>query len=73
MLAGELAHVTGSETVLPAGGRGLTSVIISHDVKATLQISDFVAFLDRGRIVEFSPAKEFARSSNPLVQEFINL
>ncbi len=53
--------------------RGLTSVIISHDVKATLQISDFVAFLDRGRIVEFLPAKEFARSSNALVQEFINL
>ncbi len=53
--------------------RGLTSVIISHDVKATLKISDFVAFLDRGRIVEFLPAKEFTHSTNPLVQEFINL
>lgn len=53
--------------------RGLTSIIISHDVKATLQISDFVAFLDRGRIVEFLPAKEFALSKNALVQEFINL
>ncbi len=53
--------------------RGLTSVIISHDVKASLQISDFVAFLDRGRIVEFLPAKEFPFSANPLVQEFINL
>jgi len=53
--------------------RGLTSLIISHDVKASLAISDFVAFLDRGRIVEFLPAKEFIRSTNPLVQEFINL
>jgi len=53
--------------------RGLTSIIISHDVKATLKISDFVAFLDRGRIVEYLPANEFANSSNPLVQEFINL
>lgn len=53
--------------------RGLTSIIISHDVKATLKISDFVAFLDRGRIVEYLPAQEFANSSNPLVQEFINL
>ena len=26
--------------------RGMTSIIISHDVRATLKISDFVAFLD---------------------------
>ncbi len=51
----------------------MTSIIISHDVKATLQISDFVAFLDRGNIVEYLPAAEFAKSENPLVKEFINL
>lgn len=53
--------------------RGLTSIIISHDVKATLEISDYIAFLDRGRIVEYLPASEFRNSSNPLVQEFVNL
>lgn len=53
--------------------RGMTTIIISHDVRATLEISDFVAFLDRGRIVEYLPADEFRKSSNPLVQEFINL
>lgn len=53
--------------------RGITSIIISHDVKASLEISDFVAFLDRGRIVEYLPAEEFRKSQNPLVQEFINL
>lgn len=53
--------------------RGMTSIIISHDVRASLQISDFVAFLDRGNIVEYLPAPEFAKSSNELVQEFINL
>lgn len=53
--------------------RGMTTIIISHDVKATLEISDFVAFLDRGRIVEYLPADEFRNSTNPLVQEFINL
>jgi len=53
--------------------RGLTSIIISHDVKASLQISDFVAFLDHGRIVEYLPASEFVNSDNPLVKEFINL
>lgn len=53
--------------------RELTSIIISHDVKATLEISDYVAFLNRGNIVEYLPAKDFAKSDNPLVQEFINL
>lgn len=53
--------------------RGMTSVIISHDVKASLQISDFVAFLEHGNIVEYLPAQEFSQSSNKLVQEFINL
>lgn len=53
--------------------RGLTSVIISHDVKASLEISDFVAFLDHGKIVEYLPTNEFVNSKNPLVQEFMNL
>ena len=53
--------------------RQMTTVIISHDVKATLKISDYVAFLDKGRVVEYLPAAEFKDSQNPLVQEFINL
>lgn len=53
--------------------RGMTSVIISHDVRASLQISDFIAFLDRGSIVEYLPASEFAKSDNELVKRFINL
>lgn len=51
----------------------MTSIIISHDVKATLAISDYVAFLHLGKVVEYLPAKDFPNSTNPLVQEFINL
>ncbi len=51
----------------------MTSIIISHDVKASLKISDFIAFLDRGKIVEYLPTKEFVQSKNPLVQEFMYL
>ena len=61
------------ETASKNSDRGMTSIIISHDVKATLRISDFVAFLDRGNIVEYLPVKEFEKSTNPLVQEFIHL
>lgn len=53
--------------------RGMTSIIISHDVKATLKISDYIAFLHRGTIVEYLPASEFANSKNELVLEFVNL
>lgn len=56
-----------------AMNKGMTTVIISHDVRATLEISDYVAFLDHGKIVEHLPAKDFAHSSNPLVREFIDL
>lgn len=53
--------------------RQLTSVIISHDIQATLRISDFVAFLERGRIVEYLPVEEFKKSDNPTIQNFLNL
>ncbi|MGZ3789594.1 MAG: ABC transporter ATP-binding protein [Bacteriovorax sp.] len=61
------------ETATQHKGREMTSVIISHDVKATLEISDYVAFLDRGKIIEYLPVEDFKNSQNPLVQEFLRL
>jgi phospholipid/cholesterol/gamma-HCH transport system ATP-binding protein len=61
------------ETATQHQGREMTSVIISHDVKATLEISDYIAFLDRGKIIEYLPVSEFRESTNPLVQEFLRL
>lgn len=53
--------------------RELTSIIISHDVDATLRISDTVAFLDKGHIVEHLPVEEFRKSENPLIRKFLEL
>ncbi len=53
--------------------REMTSVIISHDVRATLEISDYIAFLDRGTIIEYLPVDEFKNSDKHLVQEFLRL
>ena len=61
------------ETATQHQGREMTSVIISHDVKATLEISDYIAFLDRGKIIEYLPVEKFKHSENPLVQEFLRL
>lgn len=51
----------------------MTSVIISHDVSATLRISDYVAFLEKGRVVQHSSVEEFKKSSNPVIQQFLEL
>ena len=53
--------------------REMTSVIISHDIKATLEISDYVAFLDRGKTIEYLPVEEFKKSDKEIVQEFLRL
>ncbi len=51
----------------------LTSVIISHDIKATLEISDYIAFLEKGHIAEFLPTPEFIKTENPIVRKFLDL
>lgn len=51
----------------------MTSVIISHDIAATLRISDYVAFLEKGRVVEHSSVEDFKKSSNPTIKKFIEL
>lgn len=51
----------------------MTTVIISHDIAASLRISDYVAFLEKGRVVEHSSVEEFRKSKNPTIQRFIEL
>jgi phospholipid/cholesterol/gamma-HCH transport system ATP-binding protein len=51
----------------------MTSVIISHDVAATLRISDYVAFLELGQMVEHCTVEEFRRSENPTIKRFLEL
>ena len=51
----------------------LTSVIISHDVRASLKISDYVAFLQEGEILEYASVDDFKKSSNEVIQKFLEL
>ncbi len=51
----------------------MTSVIISHDIAATLRISDYIAFLEKGRVVEHSNVEDFKKSKNPIIQRFLEL
>jgi phospholipid/cholesterol/gamma-HCH transport system ATP-binding protein len=51
----------------------LTSIIISHDVQASFRISDYVAFLERGVMVEYSTVEQFKQSKHPTIRKFLEL
>jgi len=48
-----------------------TTVSITHDMKVAFKIADRVAMLHKGHIVEEGTPEEFQRSTNPIVQQFI--
>jgi len=50
---------------------GVTSIVISHDLKETFKIADYVGMLYKGRIIEFSPPQQFKNSLNPIIQGFL--
>jgi phospholipid/cholesterol/gamma-HCH transport system ATP-binding protein len=48
-----------------------TTITITHDMKVAFKIADRVAMLYRGKIIEEGSPEAFQRSSNPIVQQFI--
>ncbi|MRJ07147.1 MAG: ABC transporter ATP-binding protein [Epsilonproteobacteria bacterium] len=51
--------------------QGITSVVISHDLKETFKSADYIAMLFNGEIIEYGTVEEFKNSPNPIVQAFI--
>lgn len=51
---------------------GLTSVIVSHDVKETAAIADYIYILSQGKVVEHGSTEDLMKSSSPWVQQFMN-
>lgn len=49
-----------------------TGVIVSHDIPEVFRISDRVAMLANGIIVEANGTEEFIASQNPLVAQFLH-
>lgn len=50
---------------------GVTSIVVTHDIRSALQIADRLALLKGGRIVEVAPPKTFERSPSPDVRDFL--
>jgi phospholipid/cholesterol/gamma-HCH transport system ATP-binding protein len=49
----------------------LTTIIVSHDLNFALYLSDRVAMISEGRIVEVGTPEEIKASRNPIVRNFI--
>ncbi len=49
----------------------LTTIIVSHDLNFALYLSDRVAMMHDGRIVEIGTPEEIKKSTNPLIRDFI--
>ena len=49
----------------------LTTIIVSHDLNFALYLSDRVAMMHEGRIIEIGTPEEIKSSTNPLVRRFI--
>jgi phospholipid/cholesterol/gamma-HCH transport system ATP-binding protein len=52
---------------------GLTSIVVTHDVKLARKLADRVVFLVDGQVAFFGTIEEMDQSTVPMVQEFIQL
>ena len=50
---------------------GFTGVIVSHDIPEVFKISERVAMLANGVILEVGATPEFLASNNPMVRQFL--
>jgi len=51
----------------------LTSVVVTHDMRLANKLADRVVFLHEARVIFFGTPEEMARSTEPIVQQFLEL
>ncbi|UCC82691.1 MAG: ATP-binding cassette domain-containing protein [Gemmatimonadota bacterium] len=50
----------------------VTSVVVSHDVRAVLETATHIAMLRDSRIIFYGPPEEFVEADDPYIREFID-
>ena len=51
---------------------GLTSIVVSHDIKETASIADYIYLISNGRVVEHGAPAALDRSTSPWVEQFVH-
>lgn len=50
---------------------GVTSIVVTHDMKGAFQVADHIAYLHEGQIYFHGTPAEFQQSTDPLLQDFL--
>jgi len=51
----------------------LTSIVVTHDMRLAKKLAERVVFLHEGKAIFFGPYSEMEKSSEPIIQEFLEL
>jgi phospholipid/cholesterol/gamma-HCH transport system ATP-binding protein len=50
---------------------GMTSVVVTHDMKSAFDVADHIAYLHEGQIYFHGSTNELQQSTDPLIQDFL--
>src|SRR5436305_11223175 len=50
---------------------GMTSVVVTHDMKSAFDVADRIAYLHEGRIYFSGTANQLQQSTDPIIQDFL--
>jgi phospholipid/cholesterol/gamma-HCH transport system ATP-binding protein len=50
---------------------GMTSVVVTHDMKSAAHVADHIAYLHEGRIYFYGTPAELERCQDPIIQDFL--
>jgi len=50
---------------------GMTSIVVTHDMKSAFHVADHIAYLHEGRIYFHGTATELQQASDPILQDFM--
>ncbi len=50
---------------------GLTSIVVSHDIKEVLSIADYAYVVSDGKVLDHGTAEQIRASASPFVQQFL--
>src|SRR5213596_3854487 len=50
---------------------GMTSIVVTHDMKSAAKVGDHIAYLHEGRIYFYGTPDELTRCQDPIIQDFL--
>ena len=51
---------------------GITSIVVTHDMKSAFDVANRIAYLHEGRIYFYGTPAELQKTDDPLLQDFLN-